>query len=96
MRGLWSFAGLGAADERLAAILEGHGCAAIAAGDAGGRFTSTGAIAADTPEPEGFTREGTPDGWRAALSRRDARYVWREAGELLRSLGYDEDGRAAP
>lgn len=80
LRGLWSFAGLGASDEALLACHR-----AARSGEAA--FVGTGEIARSAPEPAGFHR-GADE--RAQLGWLDRRRVWRETGDVMLRLGYSQ------
>jgi len=83
---LWQFVGLEVDEPRCRAFLES------ARADRA-PFRGTGEIVETPPEPAGFVREGSIDGWRRELGWLDRWRAWRETGDLMRRLGYRRDGR---
>jgi hypothetical protein len=93
LRALWTFVGLDVTDEVLGAIVAAH---AFEAERRRNDEDSESARPGPWPaEPPGFYREGTADGWRRALGRRDRARIWRETADLMEALGYDREGRIA-
>jgi len=90
---LWSFVGLEADEAALDGIVRARSFDRERSGDEVDSFVGTGDLARPPAEPPGFYREGSPEGWRDALTRRQQRKVWAGTASLMDRLGYDEDGR---
>jgi hypothetical protein len=93
LEGLWAFAGLEVTRQALAEIAGACRFEAVRERRGEAAFAGTGDVAPGSAEPPGFYREGTVDGWRRALSRRQQRIVWRGTRGPMEALGYDEHGR---
>jgi hypothetical protein len=84
---VFDFCGLPTPTDDVAAIVHDH--------DFGQMKASRMTAASNVKAPEGFCRQGKVGGWREIL-RAVHRYVFETmAGDLLRELGYAEDGRWA-